>query len=118
MDQAAQIVVNEMESLERRVRAFSEFCQRADSTSGGARHQRLIEERVALLKPGHVAVRYSLKLAPAGPQAFADVDQVKGILTNLLENAAEAAGPAGAVLGSTAVGMGKCMSKCTTPVPA
>ena len=30
IDQAAQIVVSEIESLERRVRAFSEFCQRAE----------------------------------------------------------------------------------------
>src|SRR5262249_13092193 len=35
------------------------------------------------------------------PQAFADADQVKGILTNLLENAAEAVGVGGRVLGVT-----------------
>ena len=40
MDQAAQIVVSEIETLERRVRAFSEFCQRAAGGSRGARRQR------------------------------------------------------------------------------
>src|SRR4029079_15303559 len=48
-----------------------------------------------------------MRLVESRPQAFADVDQVKGILTNLLENAAEAAGPSGTVLGITAAVDGK-----------
>ena len=40
MDQAVQIVVSEIESLERRVRAFSEFCQRAAGQSRSSRCQR------------------------------------------------------------------------------
>ena len=107
MDQAVQIVVNEIETLERRVRAFSEFSSEPTTHPAAIDINSLIEERVALLKPGHAGVRYSLKLAPARPQAFADVDQVKGILTNLLENAAEAAGPTGEVLSSTSVVDGK-----------
>jgi C4-dicarboxylate-specific signal transduction histidine kinase len=46
-------------------------------------------------------VTYTARLADSCPQAFADADQVKGILTNLLENAAEAAGPCGQVLSVT-----------------
>ena len=44
---------------------------------------------------------YSTRLAPDHPRAFADQDLVKGVLTNLLENAAEAASPGGTVLGVT-----------------
>ena len=39
--------------------------------------------------------------------AWADIDQVKGILTNLLENAAEAAGPDGRVLCLTGFAPGR-----------
>jgi len=41
------------------------------------------------------------------PSAWADEDQVKGILTNLLENAAEAAGPGGTVLATTRADNGR-----------
>ena len=41
------------------------------------------------------------------PSPQADQDLIKGVLTNLLENAAHAAGPGGVVLGKTAVQNGK-----------
>jgi signal transduction histidine kinase len=52
----------------------------------------MIEERVALLGSAHPALEYRLEFAPVDLLATADPDLVKGILTNLLENAAEAAG--------------------------
>jgi len=103
MDQAVQIVVEEIETLERRVRAFSEFSSEPPQRPASLDINGLIEERISFLKPGHLDVRYSVRLAESRPQAFADADQVKGILTNLLENAAEAAGPVGQVLGVTSV---------------
>ena len=42
---------------------------------------------------------YELRLADIRRRAWADPDLVKGILTNLLENAAEAAGEGGARAG-------------------
>src|SRR5439155_26830801 len=59
--------------------------------------------------PGHAEVSYIVRLAETRPHAFADSDQVKGILTNLLENAAEAAGPGGRVLGFTSDANGKVL---------
>src|SRR5581483_6606242 len=47
-------------------------------------------------------VVYECRLSDALPQALADADLIKGILTNLLENAAEAAGEGGRILGVTA----------------
>jgi signal transduction histidine kinase len=46
-------------------------------------------------------VTYNLRLDPALPMAMADPDLIKGVLTNLLENAAEAARPGGVVLAAT-----------------
>jgi len=57
-----------------------------------------VEERVALLRAAHPGVTYQTRLAAALPAVRADEDLLKGILTNLLENAAEAAGDSGTVL--------------------
>jgi nitrogen fixation/metabolism regulation signal transduction histidine kinase len=98
MDQAAQIVVSEIETLERRVRAFSEFASEPPVTPEIIAINALLTERVALLRPGHPETAYPLRLDDADPLVHASPDLVKGILTNLLENAAEAAGPGGTVL--------------------
>ena len=98
MDQAVQIVVSEIETLERRVRAFSEFASEPPVNPEVFDLNVLIAERVALLKPAHPETAYSFKLDVRGPRVHAGTDLVKGILTNLLENAAEAAGPGGSVM--------------------
>jgi nitrogen fixation/metabolism regulation signal transduction histidine kinase len=107
MDRAVQIVVEEIESLERRVRAFSEFSSEPEPWPSALDINSLIEERVSFLKPGHSKVAYTLRLSDRRPKAFADADHVKGILTNLLENAAEAAGESGQVLSVTSSVDGK-----------
>jgi nitrogen fixation/metabolism regulation signal transduction histidine kinase len=101
MDQAVQIVVDEIETLERRVRAFSEFSSEPSPRPAALDVNSLVEERIAFLKPCHAGVAYSARLSESFPKAFVDADQVKGILTNLLENAAEAAGDGGQVLSVT-----------------
>ncbi len=58
----------------------------------------VVSERVALLRPAHPGVTYQLRLDDGRPRVHAAPDLVNGILTNLLQNAAEAAGPGGAVL--------------------
>ena len=98
MDQAVQIVVSEIESLERRVRAFSEFASEPEVHPEVLDINAVVRERVALLRPVHPGVTYELKLDAGRPRANAAPDMVNGILTNLLQNAAEAAGPEGAVI--------------------
>jgi signal transduction histidine kinase len=56
---------------------------------------------MAFLKTAHPEVAYDCRLAEGVPSAMADPDLLKGILTNLLENAAEAAGEGGQILGAT-----------------
>ena len=98
MDQAVQIVVSEIESLERRVRAFSEFASEPLVHPEVLDINAVVSERVALLRPAHPGVTYHLRLANGRLRAHASPDLVNGILTNLLQNAAEAAGQGGSVL--------------------
>lgn len=97
LEQAAGIVVDEIESLERRIRAFSEFSSEPPVCPEALDLQVLVEERIAFLKSAHPEVRYAVEVAENAP-AMADADLVKGILVNLLENAAEAAGAGGEIL--------------------
>ena len=101
MEQAAQIVVGEVEALERRVRAFSEFSSEPAVNAERLDLNRLVAERIALLEPAHPGTSYEVRLDERQPRVHAGADLVKGILTNLLENAAEAAGPGGCVLAIT-----------------
>jgi len=101
MEQAAQIVVEEVESLERRVQAFSRFAAEPPVNPMQIDVNAVVEERIAFLKTAHPEIAYSLRLTEERPKAVADPDLVRGILTNLLENAAEAAGEGGRILGLT-----------------
>jgi len=98
MAQAAQIVVNEIESLERRVRAFSEFSSEPALRLSTFDINNVLEERISFLKPGHPGIEYRTDMDRTLPQVRADEDRIKGILTNLLENAAEAIGARGRIL--------------------
>jgi two-component system nitrogen regulation sensor histidine kinase NtrY len=98
LEQAAGIVVDEIESLERRIRAFSEFSSEPPVCPEQLDVHAIVEERIAFLKSAHPEVRYAVEVAANTPSAMADQDLVKGILVNLLENAAEAAGNGGRIL--------------------
>jgi len=103
LEQAGQIVADEVTTLEKRVRAFSEFASEPPVMPGEIDVNALVEERISFLRSAHPEVIYNLRLAPESPRAVADPDLIKGVLTNLLENAAEAARPGGVVLASTAI---------------
>jgi two-component system nitrogen regulation sensor histidine kinase NtrY len=191
MEQAAQIVVDEIETLERRVRAFSQFAAEPPVRPQNVDVNGLLRERVAFLGTAHPEVTYECRFEgtaekaaggkPAaesattkplpplpkeragavvgrhsvGPadrpgnrpardvdqradarhramppaadaiqpntsvaepsactqspalEAFVDLDLLKGILTNLLENAAEAAGDGGRILAASFLDNGR-----------
>ena len=102
LEQAAQIVADEVNTLEKRVRAFSEFSAEPPVLPTEIDVNALVEERVSFLKNAHPDVIYQMNLSPDRPKAVADPDLIKGVLTNLLENAAEAARPGGVVMARTA----------------
>jgi nitrogen fixation/metabolism regulation signal transduction histidine kinase len=98
IEQAAQIVVDEVGTLQRRVRAFTEFASEPPVTTSVIDVNALVEERITFLRSSHPEVTYATAL-PASPlKSRVDHDLVKGVLTNLLENAAQAAGQGGRVL--------------------
>jgi nitrogen fixation/metabolism regulation signal transduction histidine kinase len=107
LEQAAQIVVDEVQSLERRVRAFSQFAAEPPVMPAAIDLNALLAERVTLLRSAHPEVLYELNLSNDQPVATADPDLVKGVLTNLLENAAQAVKAGGKVLARTRVDGGK-----------
>lgn len=107
LEQAAQIVVDEVESLERRVRAFSELSAEPPVRPANLNINAVLEERIAFLKAAHPEVSYVVRLAENTPSALADEDLVKSILVNLLENAAEAAGSGGEILAFTKIENGR-----------
>ncbi len=101
MEQATQIVVDEIETLERRIRAFSQFATEPPVQPAPVDVNSLLQERIAFLKTAHPEVAYDCRLTDIALPVVADQDLLKGILTNLLENAAEAAGEGGKILGVT-----------------
>lgn len=105
--QAAQIVIDEVHSLERRVRAFSELASEPPLTRRDLDTAALIEERINFLRPAHPEVDYRFEAPEQPVVASADEDLVKAILTNLLENAAQAAGASGTVMASVSAQNGK-----------
>jgi two-component system nitrogen regulation sensor histidine kinase NtrY len=107
LEQAAQIVVDEVESLGRRVRAFSELSSEPPVRPANLDINAVLEERISFLKAAHPEVSYIVRLAEETPSAMVDEDLVKSILVNLLENAAEAAGSGGRILAFTRVVEGR-----------
>jgi nitrogen fixation/metabolism regulation signal transduction histidine kinase len=101
MEQATQIVVDEIETLERRIRAFSQFAAEPPVVPSALDVNSIVQERIAFLKTAHPEVGYECRLADGVPRVMADQDLIKGILTNLLENAADATGAGGRILGVT-----------------
>lgn len=107
LEQAAQIVVDEVEALGRRVRAFSELSSEPPIHPATLDINAVLQDRIAFLKSAHPEVSYIVRLAENTPSALADEDLVKSILVNLLENAAEAAGQGGRILAFTTVVEGR-----------
>ncbi len=104
--QASQIVADEVTTLEKRVRAFSDFASEPPAHLRYTDLNVLVQERVAFLQPLHPGLQYDLNLA-AGAAAMADPDLMRGVLTNLLENAAQAVGVTGRVSTKTFVDGGR-----------
>ena len=63
MEQATQIVVDEIETLERRIRAFSQFAAEPPVRPGDSRRELAVGRAVAFLKNAHPEVAYECRLA-------------------------------------------------------
>jgi len=107
LEQASQIVTEEVQSLERRVRAFSELSSEPPLEMVELNVNAIVEERIAFLRAAHPDVIYRKHLDPDSGWAVADADLLRGVLTNLLENAADAAGRGGVIRVCTKTGRGQ-----------
>ncbi len=103
VEQAAQIITDEVNRLERRVAAFSDLAAEPPVRLEVVDVNAVVMERVEFHRAAHPGVRYETRLSPDAPHARADEDLLRVILTNLIENAAEAAGTDGEVLVMSAV---------------
>jgi nitrogen fixation/metabolism regulation signal transduction histidine kinase len=97
LEQAAQIVTEEVQTLERRVRAFSDLASEPPLELDVIDLRQLVEERIHFLMTAHPEVIYRKHWDARPFGATADADLCKGILTNLLENAADAVGRGGVI---------------------
>jgi two-component system, NtrC family, nitrogen regulation sensor histidine kinase NtrY len=97
LEQASQIIIEEIGVLERRIRAFSELGAEPPVNRVSLDINAAVQERVVFLRQARPETVYQTDLAPSPLEAFADADLARGILTNLLENAAQAAGAGGVV---------------------
>ena len=73
LEQASQIVADEVNTLERRVRAFSELASEPPVVPSEIDVNAMLEERVCLLKSAHPEVVYELRLAPERPKALSTI---------------------------------------------
>ncbi len=118
LEQAAQIVADEVQTLERRVRAFSEFAAEPPVMPAEVDVNALVEERVSFLKSAHPEVIYNLRLSPELPTGGGGSGSDQG-------RADESAGKRGRSGAARRCGAGvdcrrrseACTSKCTIPVP-
>jgi nitrogen fixation/metabolism regulation signal transduction histidine kinase len=114
---AVKIIVSEIETLERRVQAFSEFSREPDANITTIDVAALVSERIALISSAYPSTHFELMSSASPVFARADADLVKGILTNTVQNAADAAGTGGQVLVVVDSAAGASVAS-TAPEPA
>jgi two-component system nitrogen regulation sensor histidine kinase NtrY len=98
LEQAAQIVIEEIGVLERRIRAFSELGAEPPVQPELLDVSATVEERVAFLQQARPEVAFEVEGRAQPVPVVADPDLLRGILNNLMENGAYAAGSGGKVL--------------------
>lgn len=101
VEKAAQIITEEVNRLERRVAAFSSLAAEPPVRLESVDVNEVIEERVEFQRASHPGVRFRTRFSADIGHARADEDLLRVIVTNLIENAAEAAGAEGEVLATT-----------------
>jgi signal transduction histidine kinase len=97
-DEDAGVIGNEISRLERIVRDFLQFARPSEPSLVPVPVQRLFEEVRGLLSVPLKKAAIELKIEPAEPlQVRADLEQLKQVLINLVQNSADSIGQRGAI---------------------
>ncbi len=85
-----RIIVREVDTLKRMVDEFSRFARMPRPQPVELDLQELVGETVKLYRGVKPGVEVAMRIAPEASRAWADAEQLRGALINLLDNAVEA----------------------------
>jgi len=101
LEQASEIITEEVKRLERRVAAFSSLASEPPLRCATVDVNAMVTGRVEFHRAAHPDVAFEFRPSADIPPAWADEDLLRGVLTNVVENAAEAVSAGGEVLVTT-----------------
>ncbi|MDQ3179444.1 MAG: ATP-binding protein, partial [Acidobacteriota bacterium] len=90
VDESTETILREVNSLKSMVDEFSRFARLPNVKLENGRLNDIIKQSVALYEDRFSDVRITLTLAENLPNAMLDVEQIRRVLVNLIENAFEA----------------------------
>jgi len=97
LEEATATIVQEVEGLKRLVDEFSRFARMPALQPRATDLGRLLEAVVVLYRESHPGLAIKASFSPDMPPVEVDPDQIKRAVLNLVDNAVEAVGGAGAV---------------------
>jgi nitrogen fixation/metabolism regulation signal transduction histidine kinase len=98
LERASDTIVSQVEALRRLVDAFGDYAQEPQISREAIRLDELVREVVTLYQQGDTGLRFTLDLCPGPPGLAADSGRLRQMLHNLIRNAREAGGDAGAAI--------------------
>jgi two-component system nitrogen regulation sensor histidine kinase NtrY len=97
LEEATATIIQEVDGLKQLVDEFSRFARMPALTLKATELGRLLEGVVVLYRESHPDLSIRALFSPELPALEVDPDQIKRAVLNLVDNAVEAAGPAGEV---------------------
>jgi two-component system nitrogen regulation sensor histidine kinase NtrY len=97
LEEATATIIEEVDGLKQLVDEFSRFARMPAPALRTTDLGRLVEAVLVLYRESYPALTLTASLAPDVPPIEVDPNQIRRAVTNLVENAVEAAGPAGEV---------------------
>ena len=97
LEEGVRIIVREVDTLKRMVDEFSRFARMPRPQPVEVDLEELVGETVKLYRGVKPGVEVAMRVAPEANRAWADAEQLRGALINLLDNAVEATDAPGLV---------------------
>ncbi|WP_127478721.1 sensor histidine kinase [Sulfurivermis fontis] len=96
LDRATHTIVQQVEAMKEMVKAFSDYARPPQIRLEMVGMNRIVNEVVELYRTEQRPIGFDLQLDPRTPTIEADAGRLRQVLHNLIKNALEACGPAGA----------------------